>query len=105
MSKKPDFQKEWEKTKKQLVQLGKEASVLAQKGEKEIVKLSKKGMLRFDSSAATLKKEHLLYQIGKEYVKSKSAKKRTAKMKKMLADLEKVDKEIKRLEQKIKGVK
>ena len=35
MSSNFDYKKEWEKTKKQLIKFGKEASVLAKKGEEE----------------------------------------------------------------------
>ena len=65
-----DFKKEWEKTRNQLVKFSKEATKVAQKGEKELIAFSRKSKLHVDSTAISLKKEHLYYLVGKEYIKS-----------------------------------
>lgn len=100
-----DFKKEWERTKKQLVKLGKEATELAHKGEKEIIKISKKGKLHIDKTALNLKKERLYYSIGKEYVGLKDANRPTAKLKKLVEDLKKTVKEERALARKLKTKK
>jgi len=105
MSKDYDLKKEWERAKKQLIAFSKEATVLAKKGEKELAKISKKGKLQIDSSAAALKKEHLFYLIGREYIKAKCPGKKSAKMKKLVLDLEKINTEIKSISKKMKNVK
>ena len=64
-----DFKKEWEKTKEQLVKFSKEAAIVAKKGEEELIKFSHRSKLHVDSTTASLKKEHLYYQIGKEFSK------------------------------------
>jgi len=97
-----DFKKEWEKTKKQLVKFGKEASEVAKKGEKELLEFSRKGKLHVDSTAITLKKEHLYYQIGKEYVKIKDPGLQPAKLKKLMGELQKADRQQRQLKSKLK---
>jgi len=97
-----DFKKEWEKTKKQLMKFGKEASEVAKKGEKELLEFSKKGKLHVDSTAMSLKREHLYYQIGKEYVKIKDAGPQPAKLKKLIDEMNKVDRQQRQLKGKLK---
>ena len=68
MKKKYDFQKEWPKIKKQILDLSQDAMDLVKKGEKEAVRLSHEAKRHLDSTAISLKKERLLYLIGKEYI-------------------------------------
>jgi len=100
MSTQIDFKKEWEKTKKQLQKFSKEASVIARKGEKELVHFSKLGKLHVDSTAINLKLERLYYLIGKEYVKLKTSTP-NAKMKKLIEEYKVLIKEHKALQAKI----
>lgn len=97
-----DFKKEWERTKKQLLQLGQEARSLARKSESEIVKFSKKGKLHLDVTATNLKLEKLYYLIGKEYVKLKDDAKPTAKLSKLIEEVKNLNKEQKVLNRKLK---
>jgi hypothetical protein len=97
MKKQINFQKEWEKTKSQLMKFSEQAVILAKKGEKEVVKLSRRGKLHIDSSAATLKKDRLFFLIGREYVKSKCPGEHSAAMKKHLAELHKINAELRNI--------
>ncbi|MCA9398215.1 MAG: hypothetical protein KC618_00585 [Candidatus Omnitrophica bacterium] len=97
-----DFKKEWEKTKKKLIEFSKEASEIAKKGEKEIAKITQQSKLHLDSTAINLKKEKLYYQIGKEYVKSRNPAKPTAKLQNFVEDVKKLEREQKSLKRKIK---
>ncbi|MBP9854120.1 MAG: hypothetical protein KBD53_04550 [Candidatus Omnitrophica bacterium] len=95
MSKQYDVKKEWEKTKKQLVQFGKEASELIKKGEKEFIQIKKQSQFQLDLTAAGLTKEKLYYQIGKEYVRSPDNN--TALLKKLLDEYKAVEQKQKEL--------
>ena len=88
-----------EKAKQQLSKLSKEASQLAKKGEEQLIKLSSRGKLHFDSTAAGLKLEQLYYLIGKEYVSHSGH--RTAKMTQLLDQHKKVTREQKSLKAKL----
>ena len=102
MKKQYDFKKEWEKTKVQLHKFSKEAARMAKKGEDELVKFSKKGKLHIDSTAVSLKKEHLYYLIGKEYSKIKDPGEQSPSMKKLIGELHKVEKEQRSVQSSIK---
>ena len=96
------LKKEWEKTKKQLNKLSKNVVEIAKRSEKELIEISKKGKMQIDSAAIRLKKEHLYYQIGKEYSRLKSEKKQTsAKLKKLLEELKRVKNDQTNLKRKI----
>jgi len=97
-----DFKKEWEKTKVQLDKLGKQAVVLAKKGEDELVKISKQGKLHLDATALGLKIEKQYYSIGKEYVLSKNASKPSTKLDAMINEIADLEKELNALKAKIK---
>lgn len=101
MSAQFDFRKEWEKTKKQLIEFGKEATKIAKQGEQELVKFSEKSVLHIDATAANLRKEKLFYQIGKEYVQQLKSKKESAALTKLLQELDLVEEEGKILKRKI----
>lgn len=105
MTKKFDFKKEWERTREQLVKFSNEAMKMAKKGEKELVEFSRKSKLHVDTTAISLKKEHLYYLIGKEYVSEKSSGQASAKLTKLLSELNKAEKEQQALKQKIKAAK
>ncbi len=87
-----DFKKEWPKIKKQLTQLSNEALDLARKGEKEIVRLSRRGKLHVDATAIAVQKERLYYLIGKEYIKAKCPGELTLKLKQLVGEKDKLDK-------------
>jgi len=74
-----------------------------QKGEKELVRLSRVGKLHVDSAALGLKKERLFYLIGKEYVKANAPEKPTPQLDKFLSELKKADKEQENLQVKMKN--
>jgi len=74
-----DFKKEWPRLKKELARVSKEALVLAKKGEKHLVALSKQGKKQMDITTLTLRREHLYHLIGKEYVFSKFAEVQSTK--------------------------
>jgi len=86
-----DFKKEWMKTREQLSKLSKEAFAVVKKGEKELVELSRKGKIHVDTTALTLKKEHLYYMIGKEYATIQGTDKSTAKLTKLVSELKKAN--------------
>ncbi len=100
--KESDFLKEWPAIKKQLVTFSQEAGSLVKKGEKEIVRLSKKGKLHLDSTTLAMQKEKLFYQIGKEYVKNNCPSEPTASLKKLIEQLKSIDKKRKTVQLKIK---
>ena len=97
-----DFGKEWEKTKEQWAKISKEASLVAHKSERELIKLTQKGRLHLDSTAAGLKKEHLYYLIGKEYSKVKAPVTESSHLKKLKEELKKVDREQRSIKKKLK---
>lgn len=96
-----DFKKEWERTRQQLTKFSKEAMEVAKKGEKELVAFSKNSKLHIDSTAISLKKEHLYYLIGKEYAKESAPAQPTPVLTKLLNELKKADKQQKALNRKL----
>ena len=103
MDTKYDFKKEWEKTKKQLKQLSAEALELAQKGEKELIKISRKSKWHIDSTAITLKRDRLYFLIGKAYAEIKNNSARTKELGRLIKELRSLDKEEKDIQKKLKG--
>ena len=93
MTEKKDFQKEWPKIKKQLLNFSQQAVQLAKKGEKEFVRLSHRGRLHLDSTALNLKKEHLYHLIGQEYVRAKCPAKPNQKLQQLITEIEGIEKE------------
>lgn len=100
-----DFTKEWEATKKQLVKFGKEATAMAKKGEKELLRFSQQGKIQIDATATNLKMEKLYYSIGKEYVNAQTPSTPTAKLKKLIDDLSKLEKQQRALKRKLNATK
>ena len=103
--KKYNFKKEWPKVQKQLNEFSAEAMKVLKKGEKEIIRLSEEGKVRLDATASGLKKEHLLYLIGKEFVRSGPKTVKSAKLRKLLAELKNLEAQLKVLSRKIKATK
>ena len=99
------FEQNLVEIKKKLSKFSKEAIVLAKKGEKEFIRLSKEGKLRVDSATVGVKKEHLLYLIGKEYVRLDCPGEKSPKLKKLIADLKDAQKKGKVLKRTIKRTK
>ena len=101
MSERKDFQKEWPKIKKQLMSFSQQAMQMAKKGEREFVRLSKRGKLHLDSTALNLKKEHLYHLIGQEYIRAKCPDKPNAKLQQLIDEVASIDKEQKTLKHQI----
>jgi len=76
---KEEVQKEFSRlmgqVKDKLQKFGKELGVFAEKSEKEIVKVSKKGKIQLDIMGLTMQKEKLFYDIGKKVASVNSRKK------------------------------
>lgn len=74
---KKDFQKEMSnlmnQLKSNLQRLGKDAGVVAKKGEKELVKASSIGRLQIDIMGLNLQKEKLYYDMGKKTASVRSS--------------------------------
>lgn len=102
MAQKYDVRTEWEKTKQQLVKFGKEASELVKKGEVELIKFTKQSKIQIDATAASLRKEKLYYQIGKEYIKLKDVTTPSSQLKKLVDEYKSVEQEQKTLQTKLK---
>ena len=99
-----DFKKELPKIKKQFSRLSQEALVLAKKGEKELVKLSRQGKLQVDAAALALKRERLYLAIGKAYAQQPCDCPKSDKMQKVLAEVGAIDKQVGTIQKKIKIV-
>ena len=101
MTLKQDFKKNWPKAQKQLKEFGQEALVVAEKGKKGLVRFSKESKLRINLTSCELKKEHLYYLIGKEFVKENFPSEPGEKLKKLLEEIKKVEHEEKQLKEEI----
>ncbi|MDD3375552.1 MAG: hypothetical protein PHY73_07530 [Candidatus Omnitrophica bacterium] len=99
------FEDKLEEIKKKFSIFSKEAMVLAKKGEKEFVRLSKEGKLHVDSATVGIKREHLLYLIGKEYVRLNCPGEKSEKLKKFMKELEDLKKKDSALKRTLKKVK
>ena len=97
-----DFKKEWVKTKDQLSKLSKEALVIAKKGERELIEISRKSKIHVDATALTLKKEHLYYMIGKEYSALQDKNKPSVTLTKLVGELSKANRQQLVLKRRIK---
>lgn len=97
-----DFFKDWPKVKDELKKVSQEAMEVAKKGEAKLRLLSQKGKMRVDITALTLKKEHLFFRIGQEYVRTKCPGPHSPKLAQLIDDIRKIDKDIKKLENSLK---
>ena len=102
--KKSDFKEEWPKLKQQLLDFSQQAVKMAKKGEKEFIRLSRRGRIHLDSTALRLKSEHLYHLIGQEYVRAKCPSKPTLKLKQLIEEVNQIEKEQKNLSRQIKSV-
>jgi len=100
-----DFKKEWPRIKQQLTKLSGEAMVLAKKGEEELVRFSRQSKVYVDTTTLNLKRDHLLRQVGAEYVKAKCPGPQTAKLKQLLKELAHLKREERALKQQMKAAK
>ena len=103
MTEERKFTKEWPKIKKQLLDFSQQAVQMAKKGEKEFVRLSHRGKLHINSTALTLKKEHLYHLVGQEYLRAKCPSAPTLKLKQLVEEFSKIDKDQKALDRQIKS--
>ena len=103
MKKSYDFNQDWPKLKKQLMEFSQDALSLAKKGEAEVLKFSKRGKLHFDSTALQLKREHICHSIGKEYIKAQCPGPHTPELKKFITQLSRVDRDIEVLKKRLAG--
>ena len=97
-----NFKKEWPKIKKQLLEFSQQAVQMAKKGEKEFIRLSHRGKIHLDSTALSLKKEHLYHLIGHEYVRAKCPSAPTPKLKELVGEMNQIERDLKNLERQIK---
>ena len=85
----------WKDTKKQLFKVSRETLDLLKKGEGEIVKASGKAKVNFENVLLKLKREQLLYIIGKEAVKLlKKSKVTNATLSKLLKEVKDIESQI-----------
>ena len=87
-----DFHKEWEKAKKALTVFSQQALKVGKEWEKDVERFSKQSLLHIDQTAASLKKEHLFYLIGKEYIRTRNTSKGSAKLRGLLNEFKNLDK-------------
>ena len=97
-----NFKEEWEKAKVKLGEISHEATLLAKKGEEEFRKISHQAKLYMDATTLELKKEHLYFLIGKEYVQLKDPSLVSQKLKTLTEEYKKIDQEQKRLKTRLK---
>ena len=70
-----ELKKFWEQTKINLAKLAKETRKLAQKGEKEVIRVSKVGKLHLDVLGLKKKRDNLAQQIGEKIIELDSENK------------------------------
>ena len=103
MTNQKKFKEDWPQIKKQLLDFSQQAVQMAKKGEKEFVRLSHRGKLHLNSTALTLKKEHLYHLIGQEYIRAKCPSEPTPKLKQLVDEISRIEREQKTLERQIKS--
>ncbi|NQT21840.1 MAG: hypothetical protein HQ579_00195 [Candidatus Omnitrophica bacterium] len=107
---KKDFHNEMNKVMKQLKanfkRFGKDASIFAKKGEKEIVKASKIGRVQLDIISLNIQKEKLYYEIGKKVAALRTGGEKAAiAVKPYLQKLRKIETNIRSKKREISGIK
>ena len=105
MNTKTDYKKEWATLKNGLNQFTHDASLTIKKWEDEVVKFSKKGKIHLDKGALNLKKEHLYYLIGKEYIKNEALEQTSGHLKKLVSEFKKAEAAETQLTNKLKKIK
>ncbi len=103
--KEKDFSKNWADIKKQFINVSQEALVLAKKGEKELVRFSKTGKLHVDAATLSVRKEQLLYLIGKEYLHLDCPGEKSPKLTKLINELKQGKKKKTLLKRTIRKIK
>ena len=101
MAKQKGFEQDWVKAKEQLLQFSHEAMQFAKKGEEEVRRLSHISRIHFDLTALELKRERLVYMIGKEYIRLKEPSEPSAALRNLVNDYKTLLKEQKVLKAKI----
>lgn len=104
MGKEGHSKKDLEKIQKSLQQIKMDLVKIAQKGEKELKKVSRKGLLQIDSATLNFKKEHLYFLIGKEYAALKNPPMLTSKLQDLFKELNQLNLDHKEISRKIKVV-
>lgn len=89
-----DFKEEWPLIRAQLLKLSQEALHLAKRGEDKIFKLSKDGKKKLEEAYRSLRREHILYLIGKEYVAAGTPGKKNPRLKELLTILSEMPEKI-----------
>ena len=97
------FQKEWPKIKRELLRVSQEAMTLAKKGEVQLRHISHQGKLQFDVAALALKKEHLFFQIGQEFIKSEYPGPHSPQIRRLLNEFHKIEKQQQVIRRKIRA--
>jgi len=93
--KKQNLQKVWEEAKEEAMRLSKDLSRWVKKGEKELVKFSGQAKVGYDIMGLKVKKEQLLYAIGKEYyAAAKAGGRPAAKVGKLVKQIKEIDEKI-----------
>jgi hypothetical protein len=99
-----NLKKEWEKAKKKLAALKKETVILAKKSEAQFKKISHQGKIHFDSAALNLRKDRLYYLIGKEFVRTMDASRKSDRLVELVEELKKINQQYAELKSKAKSV-
>jgi hypothetical protein len=102
---KNDLGKEWARIKGQLLDYSQQALAMAHKGEEQLVKFSRQGILHLDATALRLRKEELCHRIGQEYMRAKCPAVPTPKLKRLIDEFNKMETERKALAKKLKATK
>lgn len=106
-----DVQKEvakiWEQTKQKLKELGQTTLIMAQKGEKEVVRASKVGKFQLDIVSLNLKKENIYRQVGKKVCEAHARNEdmQSVKLASLFSQIDKINHQIKSNKSKIAKLK
>ncbi len=97
----------WEQAKKNLKELGESTMVMAQKGEKEVVRASKVGKLQLDIVSLNIKKENIYRQVGKKVSEAHARKAdiQTVRLSALFNQLDKLNRQIRSDKTKIAKLK
>jgi len=109
MTKKKDLEKNMtkviEQLKVNLKKFGKDAGIIAKKGEKEIIRASKLGRLQLDIINFNLQKEKVYYDLGKKVASLRSKGIGQGVLKPYMEKIRKIEKETRKRKQGISQVK
>jgi len=107
---KKDFHKEMNKVMNELKanfkRFGKDATIIARKGEKEIVKASKIGRVQLDIMSLNVQKEKIYYEMGKRIASIRKEKEKIKELiKPYLEKLRRIETSIRSKKRVISGIK